>query len=115
MPDAQPLQIIQTMEAVARATNPKTVTDNDIVKRALKQQGKLTKLEVSKQELKNKSFKYKNVERKGQVVANFHDVAINVADECAKRNHKAEEGMLCKLCKPKFDAALRLALQTEQI
>ena len=115
MADAQPLQIIQTMEAVARATNPKTVTDNDIVKRALKQQGKLTKLEVSKQELKNKSFQYKNMERKGRVVTNFHDEAIDVADECAKRNHKPKAGKLCKLCKPKFDAALRLAQLTELI
>ena len=115
MADAQPLQIIQTMEAVARATNPKTVTDNDIVKRALKQQGKLTKLEVSKQELKNKSFQYKNMERKGRVVTNFHDEAIDVADECAKRNHNPAAGDLCKLCKPKFDAALRLAQLTELI
>ena len=115
MADAQPLQIIQTMEAVARATNPKTVTDNDIIKRALKQQSKLTKIEISKQELKNKSFKYKNMKRKGRVVTNFHDEAIDVADECAKRKHKAKPGKLCKLCKPKFDAALRLAQLTELI
>ena len=115
MADAQPLQIIQTMEAVARATNPKTVTDNDIIKRALKQQSKLTKIEISKQELKNKSFKYKNMKRKGRVVTNFHDEAIDVADECAKRKHKAKPGKLCKLCKPKFNAALRLARLTELI